>query len=225
MTDDWGDLAFFDADDQWDEETESLKKSKIPEEVIRARAQKTRDRQIMRRAASEHNLRDVLDWHLEKGSAYHVISGGDIDFLSYVRMIAEVQPIDYLIISTWVMAMADAEEMADWLSKGYVKRIDLYAGERSIDHYAQIWDYMERVIPAHGGRMVTCKNHSKVAVMYGRDYDAVIESSANVNTNPRIEQSTVTVSSELCDFYKEFYDGLKSIRPWPYKWEPWDRGR
>lgn len=208
-------------DDAWDFETSSRKKGRLAEEAVKARAQKTRDRQILRRATSEQRLRDVLDWHLQKGCAYHVITGGDVDFLSFVRCVVEAQPVRYLIMSTWVMAMDDAVELSDWLTKGYVGRLDLYAGERSIDHYAQVWDHMERTVPSYGGRLVTSKNHSKVAVIYGRDYDCVIESSANVNTNPRTEQTCVTVSTELADFYRGFYDGLTSIRPWPYPWEPW----
>lgn len=211
-------------DDSWDEDPGGRvvrRKGQVSEEAARARAQRTRDRCIMRRAMSEQRLRDVLDWHLQDGTAYHVITGGDVDFLSFVRCMVEAQPVDYLAMSTWVMAKEDAAELCDWLAKGYVKRLDVYAGERSIEHYAQVWDYLERTVPTYGGRLVTSKNHSKVALVYGRDYTAVVESSANVNTNPRTEQTCVTVSRELADFYKAFYDGLKSIRPWPYPWEPW----
>ena len=211
--------------DEWDDDGRKVvrRKGQQSEEAMRARAQKTRDRQILRRATSEQRLRDVLDWHLQDGTAYHVITGGDVDFLSFVRCVVEAQPLDYLLISTWVMARDDADELADWLAKGYVKRLDVYAGERSIEHYAQTWDALERVVPSYGGRLVTSKNHSKVALMYGRDYTAVLESSANVNTNPRMEQSCITVSEELADFYKGVFDGLTSIREWPYPWEPWER--
>jgi hypothetical protein len=39
----------------------------------------------------------------------------------------------------------------------------------------------------------------------------VIESSANVNTNPRSEQTVITVDSELANWYKEIFDGVKSF--------------
>ena len=39
----------------------------------------------------------------------------------------------------------------------------------------------------------------------------MIESSANVNTNPRIEQSTIHRSADLYAFYAEFFDGIRSI--------------
>jgi hypothetical protein len=43
----------------------------------------------------------------------------------------------------------------------------------------------------------------------------VIESSANLNTNPRIEQTAITRCEDLYWFYRDFFDGLRSI----------DRGR
>lgn len=55
------------------------------------------------------------------------------------------------------------------------------------------------------------RNHSKVMVLFGEKFDAVIESSANVNTNPRIENTVITVDSELALWYKNFFDGIKSF--------------
>lgn len=43
------------------------------------------------------------------------------------------------------------------------------------------------------------------------DYYLAMESSANVNTNPRIEQTAVHASRDLFEFYKEFFDGIRSI--------------
>jgi hypothetical protein len=45
----------------------------------------------------------------------------------------------------------------------------------------------------------------------GEGYYLAIESSANVNTNPRIEQTVVHADRAVHDFYQEFFHGLKSI--------------
>lgn len=60
-------------------------------------------------------------------------------------------------------------------------------------------------------RICICRNHSKVMVGFGDKFDFVIESSANVNTNPRIEQASIHIDTNLAKFYKEFYDGLVSF--------------
>ena len=58
-------------------------------------------------------------------------------------------------------------------------------------------------------------------VLIGEKFSAVVESSANVNTNPRIENAVITVDSELADWYKNFFDGIVSfernfddVTPW-----------
>lgn len=55
------------------------------------------------------------------------------------------------------------------------------------------------------------RNHSKIMVLLGDKFDATIESSANVNTNPRSEQATITIDTELALWYKEIFDGVKSF--------------
>ena len=62
-----------------------------------------------------------------------------------------------------------------------------------------------------GGRVAICRNHSKIMVALGERFDCVVESSANVNCNPRIENTVITVDSELARWYKNFFDGLISF--------------
>lgn len=47
-------------------------------------------------------------------------------------------------------------------------------------------------------------------------------SSANINTNPRIEQAVITVDREVADFYKSFFDDLKPKNKWTLPWKPWE---
>ena len=61
----------------------------------------------------------------------------------------------------------------------------------------------------------------KVTVIYGEEYDCVIESSANVDTNPRAENTCITVDTGLADFYKEWMDGLPNFDEGWKDWQPW----
>ncbi len=74
---------------------------------------------------------------------------------------------------------------------------------------------MKLVLARHPGRgrLVIARNHSKVmlAMNDATGYYAAIESSANVNTNPRIEQTAIHRSADLYYFYRDFFDGLRSI--------------
>lgn len=197
----------------------------LTEDQIKARAIRSKQRSVMRRAESEQHMNEVLDWHLQDGMAYHCISGGDVDFLTYMRGIVKQHPLEYCLFSTWCMAMEDAQEIVGWLERGFVKRADVYVGEIFIQHYMNIFEFLADRIPQWGGRLCMQRNHAKVMVGYWKDdkgevHGVTVTSSANINTNPRIEQAVITVDKEVADFYKSFFDDLKPKNNWPIPWKP-----
>ena len=62
-----------------------------------------------------------------------------------------------------------------------------------------------------GGRIAVFRNHSKVMAGRGEKFDFAIESSANINTNPRTEQTVVTIDRDVAEFYFDFYGGVISF--------------
>lgn len=175
-----------------------------------------------RRIASELALEQELPWHWENGCAYHCFTFGDVDSLTFLRCAVKQTPLDYCIISTWCMALTDIKEVEDWLIKGYINRCDFYVGEIFQGSYAEVYLCLREMVRAHGGRVCVFKNHSKVMVGFGRNFDFVIESSANVNTNPRSEQSTITLDTGLARFYKEeIFDGINNFTHDFDGWQPY----
>ena len=173
---------------------------------------------------SEAALDEVLDWHLEEGVAYHCISFGDVDSLTYLRHIVRQEPLEYVMISTWCMAMEDAEEIAQWVDRGMVGRVDFYVGEIFKNGYRGVRDAIEAVARSCGGRVARFRNHSKIMAGFGSRLSFAIESSANINTNPRTEQAVITVDRGLAEFYKEFFDGINSFDGGFEDWEPYQLG-
>jgi len=194
------------------------------EESKRAQAVARRRRRIeTRRAKSEAALAEALPAAPEPGVSYHVISHGDVDSLSYLAWLVRVcAPLDYAMLSTWCMAMPDVEQLAAWLDAGAIRWLDVYVGEIFLSQYPQEYARVADMLRAAGrGRMCVCRNHAKIMLAAAGERRFTIESSANVNTNPRIEQTAVHDAPELFAHYKEFYDSLKSFdrafddrRPW-----------
>lgn len=186
-----------------------------PEEELKTgkavQVKKTENRHVMRRVLSELALEKELDWHFEQGVSYHSISIGDVDALTYMRVIVKQQRIKYALVSTWCMASEDISEIRSWIEKGYIGRVDFYVGEIFKASYYRQYQELIDLCKNLGGRVVICRNHAKVMVLLGERFNAVIESSANVNTNPSIENTVITVDSELAYWYKEFFDGIKSF--------------
>lgn len=183
---------------------------------------RTFERHTFRRAMSEAALENAMDWHLQPGYAYHVISAGDVDSLSYLKLILRQQPLEYCLISTWCMAITDAEIIESYLRRGFIKRMDLYVGEIFRGQYGDVYDYCaHKIARRYGGRICTFRNHSKVIAGFGRDFDFAAEGSANMNTNPRTEQTTITATTEAAKFYKDYYDGIVSFNRDFDDWTPY----
>lgn len=179
-----------------------------------ARAARTAQRRQMRHAKGEASLADLLPARLADGESWHVISHGDVDALSYLgHAINGVPHFDYVAISTWCIAKADLDQITAWLDAGRIDRFELYAGEIFPNQYGDEYEQALQMAATYDCRVVIAKNHSKItlASLDADDYYLAIESSANVNTNPRIEQTAMHRSRELFEFYRDFFRDLRSI--------------
>lgn len=182
-------------------------------EQKKARALRTSSRNVVRRAKAEAELAALLPPRIVNGDAWHVISHGNIDALSYLRHLLQDTYFDFVGVSTWCIARPDLEEISAWLDAGRIDRFALYAGEIFRNQYGDEYEMVMRMREDYGVHFAMAKNHSKVtfACNEADGYFVVVESSANVNTNPRIEQACVTASRELFEFYREFFAGIKNI--------------
>ena len=172
---------------------------------------RTENKHAMRRVLSELALEKELPWYFERGLSYHCVSFGDVDALTYMRVVVKQQRIKYALISSWCIASEDIAEVRSWLERGYIGRVDWYVGEIFKASYYRQYEELQDLCRTLGGRVCIARLHAKVMVALGERFDCVVESSANVNTNPRIENTVITIDSDLAHWYKEFFDGIKSF--------------
>ena len=175
-----------------------------------------------RRAFSESKLLDILDKDLIEGTSYHCISGGNIDSLSFLKHIIRQQNLDYVLLSTWCMANDDVLQFRRWIEDGTIKRLDAYCGEIFPNSYKEQYTELKKVVDLCGGRVAIFRNHAKIFAGIGNKYAFAIESSANINTNPRTENTTISIDKGLYEFYKKFYDDIKSYTRDYGEWKPWE---
>lgn len=181
-------------------------------EKSQARSCKIKSNHMYKRAYSEIQLFDILGIErLEKNTTYHCISGGDVDSLSYIKYILRQQNLKYLLFSTWCMALEDILEIEKWLYEKKIIRLDAYVGEIFPNSYIDQYEKLCNVIKKTKGRVCVARNHSKIYAGEGEKYKFAIESSANINTNPRIENTAIIINDDAYYFYKNFFDGLKSF--------------
>ena len=192
-----------------DPEPEAAKKTPPPEQGGIKVSHRMGARQLWRKAASEKALEDAMpSWHFREGDCYHCFSFGDVDSFSFFKMVLRQQPIKYAAISTWCMAGEDVTDLRKWHEKGLVGRVDFFMGEIFKGSYPDVYAATKEFIAECGGRLVIFRNHSKVMAIEGERFDCLIESSANINTNPRSENTVVTVDRDLVGAYIRLFSEI-----------------
>jgi len=179
--------------------------------VPRSRVIKRNSRDTYRRAFSETQLLDLVDMNFQNGDSYHFITGGDVDALSYLKLILRQQDLDYCLFSTWCMASEDVAQIGEWVDSGKIKKLDAYVGEIFPKTYNAQYTILKPIVEKTGGRVAVFRNHAKIFAGVGPKFSFGIETSANINTNPRAENGCITIGTEIYEFYKEYFDGIKSF--------------
>lgn len=169
-----------------------------------------------RRALSEVRMLEAMKYvKLQNGHTYNFITAGDVDSLSYLKVVINQHDLDYVLCSTWCMAAEDILQLTQWYDEGKIKRIDMYLGEIFPGSYRIEWKMVKDFYAKHpeAGRAAVFRNHSKIyaGCNVEDNFYFGIQTSANINTNPRTEQGAITIDKGLYDFYKEYFDGIVSF--------------
>ena len=191
----------------------------IPEESKPTKRRTTQclvrsDKHHYRRAFSETQILEALGAGFEfmDGNSYHFITAGDVDAMSYLQTILRKQRLEYCLFSTWCMAAEDIICFDDWLTDGTIQKLDAYVGEIFPSTYRIEHEMLKQVFEKHQpGRIAVFRNHSKIFAGYGEKFAFGIQTSANINTNPRTENGCITIGREIFDFYKSYFDNIKSF--------------
>jgi hypothetical protein len=136
---------------------------------------------------------------------------GDIDALSFLAMcIDRYGYFSRFYASTWTMARQDVELLDKWLTDGSLGEINFFSGESLPQRDTVVYATLLEVLKRHKGRLRTFRNHCKVTLLGCpvRNVWITICSSANFSTNPRTEQTVLSVGKELFDFYAEWFENL-----------------
>ena len=158
----------------------------------------------MRRAYGVGELVKLMSDKPVPGKSYHIITGGAIDLICHLYWLLRHWPhMKKVLISAWAISGRDILFLEKLLKDGQIDRVELLVGDIFPTKYKMEWKKLMEIYDS-GGLSAVYKStiHSKLLLMEADDgTKLVIESSANCNMNPRVEQSCVTVSEKLYDFY------------------------
>lgn len=143
----------------------------------------------------------------ESGKSYHILSGGKVDMLAHVPwLLVHYRNIRRLTVSSWAISADNICYLEKLARDGDVGWVRLIVGDVYSSSYKMEWEkvmnlYEEGVL----GEVIKGAIHAKLLLLETEGGEKiVVEGSANCNMNPRIEQSCVSVSATLYDFYENY---------------------
>lgn len=97
---------------------------------------------------------------------------------------------------------------------GRLDKVDLLVGGAMKDNceHNRGYGYLEQItdiFKTNGWTVSMYNNHSKVMLFDADTGKFVIESSSNLNENPKVEQFRLEKSAELFDFYSSFFREIR----------------
>lgn len=164
-----------------------------------------------RRANGVQELNNVMSTPPIPGRSIHILTGGNVDLLAHLMWVMQFWPkLKRVFLSAWAISAVDILLCKRYLEEGSIGTLELLLGDIFPSKYKKEWEKLMEMYDA--GVITNIYNsaiHSKVMLIDCYDgTKIVIESSANCNMNPRIEQSCVTVSVELFRFYDVYLHGV-----------------
>ena len=151
--------------DNFDSIKEKIRKSKIVDVKSGTTAIKRKNRHLTRRAKSEEVLRSVLPDYVDTGDSYHVMSSGDVDSMSFMTFYMVNYTFDDVLISTWVIADSDIDNLVDLMKNGRIKKLKLCLGEIYPGTYPAEYSRLLKMRDDVNFQMVVARNHSKIMLM------------------------------------------------------------
>lgn len=138
----------------------SSEPTEVPTRTHRRKTQcyETSTKYLYRRAFSEVSLLDACkEFDFQEGHAYHFITGGDVDSLSYLKAILRQQPLTYCLFSTWCMAAEDILQFEEWMQEGRIEHLDAYVGEIFPNSYRIEYQLLKDVFARNIGGGENCR--------------------------------------------------------------------
>lgn len=150
-------------------------------------------------------------------TVYKLISfSGGFASESFIKAVADREPIEELTASTLRIGEKQFNYLSGLNDSGKLMKARFFVGSiMKSDTKSEKYDYYTRfcaVCEKNSWRHIVVNNHSKIILMRTEKNWYVLETSSNLNENPKIEQYSFENSKELYDFYYDFFDKLEMAR-------------
>lgn len=175
-----------------------------PTVFVDRRRGKTAKRMIRDARRMDTAAEAVADFDHE--TTIHGLTKGQFSLIDVLTALIKTTGPASLDISTWTAAKTDVTTVCQWLRTGGLTSsrwlVDLTFQRRTPELATLIRELFGREA------IRVAQNHCKFAILRNEEWAVVVQTSMNLNFNPRFENFTVAHDEELAGFYGEIFDEI-----------------
>lgn len=157
-------------------------------------------------------LKNIIKELPKEDEVYKIISGGGFSSIAFIKLMSDETVINQLYASTLRIGKKHLQILDSIHKKGQLYKANFIVGtlmKNDSDYVKKFgyYDDLESVCEKNGWVVQAKNNHSKI-ILFDTDLGKyVLETSSNLNENPKVEQFSFEKSEELFDFYEKIFIG------------------
>lgn len=141
----------------------------------------------------------------EPGEALHLLSNGTYNLMNFIIFLTEkFKVVDELFISTWATSTTNVNDLLKFFDNGIIKNLNVLLGDYHKFKSRAEFGMLANGLMERKQRFCIFNNHVKL-IIARKDADyIVVESSANLTSNPRLELHTISNNADLYTFHEQW---------------------
>ena len=162
---------------------------------------------------SAHTLIDQCPALPNDDECFKMVSKGDFSSASFIALVAHNTVINDLHVSTFRVGRKEMMLLHKLASEGRLKDCTLVMFSQMLDGADDSTSRLiKNVCNKFGWHVMVKKNHSKIMLFDTDDGKYVLETSSNLNENPKVEFYSIEKDSDVYDFYlREIFDDGQGV--------------
>jgi len=135
---------------------------------------------------------------------------GGFASIGLITYIASKERINHLYVSTFRIGLKQFDVLIDLHERGLLGQADFITSGMQGQNGAK-YDYLSPIVDGcmeRGWGLRELNNHSKIILAETNENWYVIETSSNLNENPKVEQFSFENDAGLFEFYEDFFKSI-----------------
>lgn len=142
---------------------------------------------------------------IKKDMCEFTFSNGAFSLIDVIDYLLEKTEISNVDISSWVASYGSFNHIIDFLEDQKLNKMRFLMDSGFARTRKELYNHIQKWYP---DSIALTQTHAKFVLIYNDNFNFVIETSANLNKNNRLESFRITENKEYCDFFRNTFDDI-----------------